>query len=422
MTDRRSAIGVVGAGITGLSVLHHATAAGIDAVAFEAHAEPGGVVRSETVEGRVVEHGPQRTRLSPPVRALVADLGLEDRVVTAADHPLYAYHDGRLRRAPLSVRGLLATDLLSVRGKLRLALEPLTDSLRDDETVGGFLRRAFGDEAADRWLGPLYAGLYATHPDEMPARFSLAKALEKADADGSLALYALRELVRRPDAPPVASFDGGLQALPRALADRHADRLHLDAPVTGLRRDGDDYALDTPEGTTTVDDVVLTTPAPTTAALLAGVAPDAADRLRRLTYNPIAVAHLDADPGRSSAGFLVPHGSDLATLGSTWPASLFGRERVHTCYLGGGRDPDLVERPDDDLRALAAHEFEAITGASARPLAVRRTRMPAYDRSWSALDDLSLPDGVHLPANYTGRAGIPGRVGVARRLVQRLAD
>ncbi len=33
--------------------------------------------------------------------------------------------------------------------------------------------------------------------------------------------------------------------------------------------------------------------------------------------------------------------------------------------------------------------------------------MPAYDRSWTAMDDLELPDGIHLCANYVGRAGFP---------------
>jgi len=47
--------------------------------------------------------------------------------------------------------------------------------------------------------------------------------------------------------------------------------------------------------------------------------------------------------------------------------------------------------------------------------------MPAFDRTWAALDDVDLPAGVHLCTNYTARAGIPGRVAAAERLARALA-
>ena len=52
-------VGIVGAGITGLALTQDLRERGVDTVAFEATAEPGGVIRSTTVDGRVVEHGPQ---------------------------------------------------------------------------------------------------------------------------------------------------------------------------------------------------------------------------------------------------------------------------------------------------------------------------------------------------------------------------
>jgi protoporphyrinogen/coproporphyrinogen III oxidase len=80
-----------------------------------------------------------------------------------------------------------------------------------------------------------------------------------------------------------------------------------------------------------------------------------------------------------------------------------------------------VTLPDPRLGEIAAEEFRSVTGGEAEPLGVSRTWIPAWDRSWSALEGLELPEGVHLLANYHARVGIPGRVEGARELARRLA-
>ena len=415
-------VGIVGAGITGLALQHQLRERGVDSVAFEADAEPGGVIRSRPVEGYVVEDGPQRTRLSPPVASLVDDLGLDDRLVEAADPPLYLYRDGSLREVPFSVRKGVSTDLLSLRGKLRLLLEPLTGPPRGEESVEESLTRMLGKEAAQYLVGPLYGGIYGTHPDEMPMRHSLGRALEKRGVDRSLLVAALRA-TRRGSTPPVVSFDGGLQTLPEALFERHSERVRLDTPVEGVGQTDDGFALETPEGTTTVDQVVLTTPAAVTADLLEPFAPGSADALRRLTYNPMAVVHLDAASDMDAAGFQVQYDESFRTLGVTSTGALFDRGTRHTAYLGGGRNPGLVERSPSAIREIAEREFAELTGVKASAVDVRRLRrgMPAYDTTWDALEAVDPPDGVQICANYAARAGIPGRLREAERVAESLA-
>jgi len=415
-------VGIVGAGITGLALQHQLRERGVDSVAFEADAEPGGVISSRTVDGHVVEDGPQRTRLSPPVASLVEDLDLDDQLVEAADPPLYLYRDGSLREVPFSVREGVSTDLLSLRGKLRLLLEPLTGPPRGEETVEESLTRMLGKEAAQYLVGPLYGGIYGTHPDEMPMRHSLGRALEKRGVDRSLLVAALRA-TRRGSTPPVVSFDGGLQTLPEALCERHGERIRLNTPVEAVRQTDDGFALETPGETTTVDRVVLTTPAAVTAGLLEPFAPGSADALRALTYNPMAVVHLNAASDIDAAGFQVQYDESFRTLGVTSTGALFDRGTRHTAYLGGGRTPGLVEQSESTIREIAEREFAELTGVEATAVDVRRLRrgMPAYDTTWDALDAVDLPDGAHICANYAARAGIPGRLREAERLAESLA-
>lgn len=417
-------VGIVGGGISGLTLQHYLAQQGVESTVFEADSEPGGVIRSQQVDGETAENGPQRTRLSPPVASLVESLAIGDRVVEAADAPLYVYRDGALRQVPFSLREGLSTDLLSWRGKFRLLLEPLTGPPRGEETVEESLTRMVGPEVAQYVIGPLYGGIYGTHPDEMLMEHSLGRALEKYGVDRSLLVAAVRARLRDSEAPPVVSFDGGLQTLPRALAEQHREAVRLETPVESVRESEDRFELETPSGTTVVDQVVLTTPADVTAALLEDVAPATAVPLRRLSYNPLAIVHLAAHPEIEASGFQVQYEEAFSTLGVTCNATLFDRETLHTAFLGGAKNPELVDQPPSAIREIAEREFAELTGAEATVLDVRRLHrgMPAYDTSWTALSAVEAPAGIHLCANYESRAGIPGRVGQAKRLAERLSD
>ena len=422
MADRTT-VCVVGAGMGGLALTHHLAERGIDSVTLEATSEPGGVVASVERADTVLEVGPQRLRLTDGLADLVTAAGLEDAVVRAdPELPVYVYADGLLREVPRSAAALLRTDLLSVRGRLRALAEPLTAPIDGAETAAEAFSRKFGAEAYENLVEPLFGGTYASDPAEMPAAHALAPLAALEEREGSLLRAALRRL-RGGDVPPPVTFEGGNQRLATALADRYADRLRLETPATGLGTDGDGSVVETPEGRIRADEVVLTAPARVAAALLSTVA-DGACGLADLAYNPLALAHLrTAEPlGRAGLGYQVRRSEPLHTLGVTWNGA-FGRDRLVTCFLGGMSEPEVVEWTERRIGAVAAAEFERVAGLDARPVHVRRwpDAIPAYDHSWTALDHLSLPEGVHLCTNYTGRLGVPARVREADRLAETLA-
>ncbi|QGN07970.1 protoporphyrinogen oxidase [Halorhabdus sp. CBA1104] len=416
-------VAVVGAGMSGLALTHFLAERGADVHTFEAAAEPGGVVRSKTVDGHVLETGPQRLRLSEPVQSLVETLDLEDELRYGHDdQPLFAYHDGQLRTMPLSVREAITTDLLSWPGKARVLLEPLTRGPQPEETVDGFLTRKFGAEAARRFMGPLYSGLYGSDPDEMYVEYSLGRALDHVGIERSILLYAARKLLEGVDPPSIVTFEAGLQRLPDAISEAHADTIELNTPVTSVERAGDGYLVHTEDETHAVETVAFTTPAPTTAALLDGVDPAAADVLKQFTYNPIGVVHLRSDFDGTGHGFHIIDDGFL-TDGSTWNHSMLDRDGVFTSYVGSG-DADALDADPAVIGRRAAEEFETVTGEPADVLdvSILRPGMPAYDRSWAALEDLSLPDGIEIAASYTSRAGIVGRIADGRQTAASIVE
>lgn len=431
-------VGIVGAGITGLALTHHLAARDVDSVTLEASAQPGGVIGSREHDGHVLEVGPQRMRKTPGLAELAEAAGVADAMVEAPEAPLSVYAGGQLCRAPLSGAELARTDLLSTRGKARLLAEPLTRPGSPAETVAELFTRKFGREAYERFVGPLYGGLYGSDPAEMPAAFALEGLLEREAEHGSL-LRALAGRVGRGSQPPPLSFEAGNQQLPRALAERYGERIEFETPVTDVewsgRPDGTvstggggvtgrseaGYVLRTPSDRYHVDTVVVTTPAATTADLLGDVAPDCRD-LSQLRYNPLALVYMEGEEAIEGKGYQVGYDEQLHTLGVSFNG-LFGRERLYTAFLGGMHEPELVEASDERLARIATEEFERVTGVAATEVEIARLDpgFPAWDHSWWTLEELETPPGIELATNYTERMGIPSRVREARQLAERLA-
>jgi protoporphyrinogen/coproporphyrinogen III oxidase len=413
---------IIGGGISGLALAHQLGTRGEPFLLLEASPRVGGVMRSGRVEGHLLEWGPQRGRLTREFSALVDELGIRGELIKApTDLPLYVYRKGRLRRVPFSIGAFLASDILSWPGKLRILLEPFTAAARDDEAVADFFTRKIGREAYENLAGPLYGGLYASDPQQMVIGLSLRHVLREFNVGRSMMMPLLRRggTIAPPDA---CSFNEGMETLPRALYERHRLSIRLETPVRGVARNGAGYVVDIDGERIDAQHVVVTSPAAASSRLLQHVAPDAAARIGQLNYNPLTVVHLHAETDLRGLGYQVSLAEPLITRGVTWNDSLFNRRGVYTVYLGGAKNPWVAQEPDERVGRIAIDEFRIATGHDARVLAVEQELMPAWDRSWAAIQGLELPEGLHVHANWESRPGIPGRLIMARRLADRLID
>jgi oxygen-dependent protoporphyrinogen oxidase len=414
-------IAIVGGGITGLALGWELARLGKELVILESSGRAGGVIRSGEVDGRVVDWGPQRLRLVPKVSDLVTALSLDRELLVApADLPLHVFARGRLRKVPSSLVGFATTDALSVSAKIRLLFEPLTDAAKPEETVAGYFTRKLGREVYETLAGPLYGGLYASDPADMMVALSLGRTLRELRVGRSLALRFLR-FGGRVEPPPACSFQSGMEALPRALGRSLGAKLALGAPVRSVRRTGKSWRLETDAGAVDAHTVVVTTPASVSASLFAAEAPGTAAALGELRYNPLAVVHLHAAAPLRSMGFQVALSERRGLLrGVTFNECLFGRAGLCTAYLGGSTHPEVERMSTDALATAAVREFRSCTGNDAETLAVEHVRVPAWDRSWQALERVELPDGVHVAANWWSRPGVLGRLAEAERVGRRI--
>src|SRR4029078_10041026 len=129
---------VVGAGVAGLSIAWSIKrrAADVDVIVLERSARAGGNIRTEHLDGYVCEWGPDGfLDNAPATLALVADLGLNSRILPSNDAAWkrYIFPQPRLCEVPTSIGAFLKSPLLSTRAKLRVMGEPFAASRQEDE-------------------------------------------------------------------------------------------------------------------------------------------------------------------------------------------------------------------------------------------------------------------------------------------------
>src|SRR5262245_44214745 len=92
---------IIGAGISGLSCAWTLKKLGIDAVVLEASSRPGGVIRTEKINGYQVEAGPNSFQSAAPALQLVEEVGLwDDLLPPTPNSPRFVYWNGKLRKVP----------------------------------------------------------------------------------------------------------------------------------------------------------------------------------------------------------------------------------------------------------------------------------------------------------------------------------
>ncbi|MDR7556706.1 MAG: protoporphyrinogen oxidase [Armatimonadota bacterium] len=423
---------VVGGGIAGLAAAHalatdaQARAAGIACTLIEADDRVGGKLRTEVIDGCLVECGPDAFLATKPwARDLCVALGLQDRLVsTRPGRGVYVAYRGKLRRLPDGLAlgiptrplALVRAGLLSPADALRAAADLVLPRRRaaDDESIGRLLRRRLGAATADRLVGPLLAGIYAGDAEALSVRATFPQLCEWERHYRSLILAGLAQSRRRAAAPRTApsaagpapqrqvvptgdsgvflSLAGGMGELVDALLASVRDRVQVlrGVAVAQLVAPGGPqpvYTLRLEDGRVLrADGLVLAAPAFVAADLLAPLCPAAAAALRAvpyastaavtLAYRREAVAHpLDGH------GFVVARGEPLAITACTWVSSKWpDRAPPDTvllrCFLGRAGADAIVAADDATLVETARRDLRAVMGLDAVPRLVHVVRWP----------------------------------------------
>jgi len=387
---------VVGGGLSGLVRARALAARGEPVLLFEESRHPGGVVRTEKSDGYLLELGPNTVRPTPELWRLVEELGLASEALLASPRtPRFVDYGGRLHRLPVSPAGLVATRLLTARGKARLLAEPfVARGTPTRESVAAFFERRLGREVAERLVEPFVSGIWGGRADRLSVAHAFPSLARWEETWGSIARGAfagLRERRKAAAGSPrgLLSFRDGLSALPRRLAEDLGPAAHFGRRVDSLAPTADGWRLSLSGQAVRADRICLAVPAPEAARLVEPFAPAAAAALRAIPHAPLAVLHAaSAAPTRLEGfGHLVVPQKERRILGAIWSSAVFpGRapqgRALFTVYFGGARDPGALELSDDALVDAASRDLSAVgLPRSLEPVRVTRyaRAIPQYD-------------------------------------------
>lgn len=452
--DNQRTVAVVGGGITGLAAAYRLKELDpqLNVVLLEASSRVGGVIDTLRRDEFLIERGADSFLVDPPwALRLCERLGLADQLISTSPQHRGAYIlcGGRLEKAPqgfalFSARRLwpiLATPLLSPRGKLRVLAERFVRPRRDghDESLASFARRRLGQEAFERLVQPLVSGIYTADPERLSMAATLPRFQEMERRYGSLRKGALAERTAGDGEASAARYhlfvtpQAGMAALIGALAERLNDSIRLDTTVEKIERTAaGSWKLSlrrSPDGVISQVEaaaVVMALPAYRAADLLAGVDAELARELSSIDYAPIAVvstAYQRDQVGRplEAFGMVVPAIERRQIVAASFSSVKFpGRAPddavLIRTFVGGACQASLAARSDEELRLLVRAELDELLAIRGEPLLCDIARwpqaMPQYhvghlDKVARIEQRIAELPGLALAGNAYRGVGIP---------------
>ncbi len=428
---------VLGAGITGLAAAHRLRTLGAEPLVLESAAEPGGVMQSTRRDGFLVEHGPNSMMLpSLTVEDWLRETGLAETVTSPEPGAAkrFLVRDGRAHPLPSGPWSALTTPLFSLRGKLRVLAEPfIPRGMIDDEALASMVRRRLGAEVLAYAVEPFVAGIYAGDPEKLSVRQAFPKLwrlehLHGSFIRGTFAVLRARKKSGNTFRPRMVSFREGMGSLPRRVAEGLGSAVHTGCRLHSLRRRESAWtvAWEARDGTnheSTAAALLCTVPAHSVARLpwpeelVPGLAPIQAIPHARVAVVALGFPRTAVEHPLDGFGMLVPAVEGRRILGTLFSSSLFpGRapagQVLLTTFVGGERQPQLAELPDEELAATVLGDLRDLLGVHGAPVhrtIIRWPRgIPQYNvglavRAAGAADDLAKRfPGLHFAGSWLG--------------------
>ena len=400
LPDRVDAV-VVGAGLAGLCAAIEIQRAGFGVAILEASDDVGGRVRTDEVDGFLLDRGFQVLLTAYP--ELRRYLDLDDLDLRPFDPGALVWHGGRGHvvsdpfRAPTSLPATALAPIGSIADKARIALLRVRLNRadprnllrgRDLSTIDALRASGFSDRIIERFFRPLFGGIQLD--PQLATSRRMFDVIFRTLSVGSSAVPSR-----------------GMGAIPRALARQlHSGTVHLGTPVRAL----EGRAVITESGARVeAGAVIVATEGPVAASLL-GTAPVAS--------RPVGCVYFAADRAPTDRKLVVLDGSgrgpvlNVAVMSNVAPSyAPVGRHLV-AAALPGVVDGDLESLARTQLRSWWGDEVD-----SWRHLRTYRIAHggPVQRPPFAPKQAVSMGDGRFVCGDHRDTGSIQGAMFSGRR-------
>jgi oxygen-dependent protoporphyrinogen oxidase len=398
-------VAIIGGGISGLTAAfaleQHRRGGAAEYILYESSPQLGGVLRTECIQGCIVEAGPDSFLTEKPWASdLCRTLGLGDQLIGSkdADRKTYILVGGQLIPLPDGLMFMVPTKILptglsplfSWTTKLRMARELLHPprAAEADESVALLIERHYGAEMVDRLADPLLAGVYGGEAASLSVRAVLPRFAEMERTHGSLgrAMLAARNKIPRrtgePAPPLFTSLKNGMQQLIRTLASRlNPSSLVTHVAVQSIQPEAGGWTVSAGLKSDHFNAVILAVPTHAAAKLLAISSPGLSTELAAIGYSSSITVGLgyDRDVRQSlppGFGFLVPRSEGKRLLAATFVHNKFPHRApddraLLRCFFAGSNAENIWQLSDDAIIAAVRNELQQILSLRAAPLFAR---------------------------------------------------
>jgi len=407
---------VIGAGLAGLATARALNLAGRDVQVIEASDGIGGRVRTDKVDGLLLDRGFQLYNPSYVEGARILDLealdlhNLTPGIVVSFGNKYFEVGDPR--RNPLSIGDSLVAPIGSLSKKLKFARYATkkgygsTKSDAIDQRTGAFLDFAFGEQLTQTFLRPFLAGVFLEDELETSKRF-----LD----------IVLRAFVRGTPSLPAS----GMGAIPAQLAAQLPEgSIHLNTKALNISS----TLVRTEDGDIKCRAVVLATNATAATELVPSFTTPASNSVTTW-YHLADCAPEDLTGGRSTLvvdGLRYKYGNpdsmrplvNSVVLSNSVPSyASDGRVLVSSSALG------LRESADDEklvrTHLTGLYNVDASNWSHVATYEIKDA-LPKMSPPHQPKQSVVLAPGVYLAGDYCDVSSINGAFKSARRAAQQL--
>jgi oxygen-dependent protoporphyrinogen oxidase len=396
-------VAVIGGGISGLAAAHRLAELdpSLSVTLFESSDRLGGVVQTVERDGFLIEKAADMFITREPWGIeLCRRIGFEEQLLETNEEKrrafvvrrgkLHPVPDGFTLMTPVKIWPVVATPILSPWGKMRLACEYIIPPKKDnlDESLHSFAMRRMGREAYERLVQPLISSIYTADPQQLSMRASMPQFFGMEQKYGSLArgMRQLAKAKRSRDHGTGARYGlfvsarGGLETLVHAVAERLPEGgVRLNTPIEKLAARADGGWDISPGGgqPEPFDAVIVSTPAPQAATLLAGVDEALSTRLQAIPYAGTVILAMAFRREQFSHpldgfGYVVPIAENRKVLSVSFSSVKFaGRAPddhvLLRVFVGGACQSELLDLDDNQLQHLVEQELQEVLGLQGKP-------------------------------------------------------